>query len=147
MPMTFLFRSVLFLLILLTLPARANLGETVAQCVTRYGKPNNYSEAGAKNPFGTLVFTAGPYGLIVFLINNVEVGARVSKKDNTAFSDTEMQNIMGADSAHGAWISATPTDPGTLQWTRADKATAIYDKDKHMLIFTSPAMAAALDGK
>ncbi len=137
-------RLALFLLSLTLLPARANLGETVEQCIARYGRPIGYTEASGANPFGTVAFSAAGYTLIVFLLNNKEVGARVSKQDKSVFSDTEMTNIMGADGGGSAWTSSTSPDATTLTWTRADKATALYDKDKHVLIFTSPEMAAAL---
>jgi hypothetical protein len=130
---------------LLTLPLRANLGETVEQCVKRYGKPVGFSEAGPKSPFGTIVFTATGYTLIVFLIDNKEVGARVSKVDKSAFTDAERQNIMGADSdAASPWTSTPSPDPTCLTWTRGDKATVLYDQVNHMLIFTSHEMASAL---
>ncbi len=82
---------------LLTVPLRANLGDSVAQCVARYGKPAGFTEANAKLPFGTMGFTATGYTLIVFLLNNKEVGARVSKQDKSPFTEAEMQQIMGAD--------------------------------------------------
>jgi hypothetical protein len=142
-----MFRNVVLILVLLTLPARANLGETVEQCVKRYGKPVAFSEATDKFPFGTIVFTATGYTLVVFLLNNAEVGARVSKVDKTAFTDAEIQNIMGADSNGTPWTSTTSVDPTTLQWTRNDKATVLYDKSKYMLIFTSQIMADAMAAK
>jgi hypothetical protein len=137
-------RSAIILLCLLTVPLRANLGETVGQCMARYGKPVGYSEASAKSPFGTVAFTATGYTLIVFLINNKEVGARVSKLDKSAFTDAEMQTIMGADSVGLSWTSMPSDDPTCMRWTRGDKATVLYDKVKHMLIFTSEEMANAL---
>jgi hypothetical protein len=137
-------RFTVILLVLLTLPARANLGETVPQCVARYGHPVGYSEAGAKNPFGTVVFTAANYTLVVFLIDTKEVGARVSKTDKSAFTDAEIQTIMNADSNGSPWTSAPSDDPNNLRWTRSDMANALYDKEKHVLIFTSDKMAAAL---
>ncbi len=137
-------RFALVLFTLLTIPLRANLGETVEQCVKRYGKPIAFSEANAKTPFGTLAFTSTGYTLIVFLLHTREVGARVSKVDKSAFTDAEMQNIMGADSDGTPWKSTPSDDPTCLEWTRADKATVLYDKAKHMLIFTSVEMAAAL---
>lgn len=136
-------RYALVFLILLTLPLRANLGETVDQCVKRYGKPLGFSEANARTPFGTLVFVAGGYTLMVFLLNNVEVGARVGKADKSAFSDAELKTIMDAD-ASSAWKTEPSSDPASLTWSRSDKATALYDKEKHMLIFTSSSMAEAL---
>lgn len=136
-------RFAVVLLVLLTLPARANLGDSVAQCVKRYGKPVAFSEANGKNPFGTMVFVAGGYQLIVFLMDNAEVGARVSKTDKTAFTDAEMKTIMNADDAT-PWNPTPSADPACLQWSRKDNATVLYDTDKKMLIFTSPAMATAL---
>ena len=90
-----LFLGVVFVSLLL--PARANLGESVEQCVARYGRPVGYSEANAKNPFGTVAFAAGGYTLVVFVYQDKELGARVSKKDKAAFTDAEVQNIMAAD--------------------------------------------------
>jgi hypothetical protein len=139
-----MFRYAIILFSLLTIPLRANLGETVEQCVTRYGKPIGYSEASAKSPFGTVVFSATGYTLIVFLINNKEVGARVSKTDKSAFTNAEMKTIMDADSTVSPWTSAPSDDPTCLQWNRGDKATVLYDKVNHMLIFTSEEMAQAL---
>jgi hypothetical protein len=140
-------RSAIVLLCLVTIPLRANIGETVPQCVARYGKPVGYSEPNASNPFGTLVFTASNYTLIIFLLNGKEVGARVSKQDKSAFTDAEMQNIMNANFSGTPWTSETSEDPACLQWGRADKATVIYDKDKHVLIFTSQEMANAIEAK
>jgi hypothetical protein len=137
-------RSAIIFFVLLTIPLRANLGETVEQCVKRYGKPIGFSEAGAKSPFGTLVFTATGYTLIIFLLDNKEAGARVSKLDKSAFTDAEIQNIMGADSDGSPWTPAASADPTCLQWTRGDKATVLYDKEKRMLIFTSEEMVGAL---
>jgi hypothetical protein len=137
-------RCAILFLALLALPARANLGETIEQCVTRYGRPAGFSEATAKNPFGTVVYTAAGYTLVVFVLNSHEVGARVSKADKSAFTDAEMKTIMDADLGGDKWTSTASSDPTCLRWSRGDKATVLYDKDKHVLIFTSDAMAQAL---
>ena len=136
--------AIIFFSLCLTIPLRANLGETVEQCVKRYGKPVGFSEASPQFPFGTVVFQATGYTLVVFLINNKEVGARVSKVDKSAFTDAEMKTIMNADSAGALWTSTISDDPACLRWTRPDKATLLYDKEKRMLIFTSEEMANAL---
>src|ERR1700748_981747 len=97
-------RCAVLLLLLALLPARANIGENVTDLVKRYGKPAGFSEASSTNPFGTLIFVAGPYQMIIFLADNVEVGARVSKKDKSAFSPDEVQTILNAD-APTPWTS------------------------------------------
>ncbi|HEV3273139.1 MAG TPA: hypothetical protein VGZ93_13250 [Candidatus Methylacidiphilales bacterium] len=137
-------RAAILFFSLLTIPLRANMGETVEQCVARYGRPVGFSEAGPKSPFGTLVFSAAGYTLIVFLVHNKEAGARVSKTDKSAFTDAEMKNIMSADSAKFPWTPTPGDDPSCLKWTRGDKATVLYDKQKYMLIFTSQEMVDAL---
>jgi hypothetical protein len=142
-PMLWLRFTAVFLFCSL-IPARANLGDTVQQIVARYGKPTGYAEATAKSPFGSLLFKAGSYELVVFLLDNKEVGARVSKLDNSAISDAEIQDIMANDTGGSKWTSTPGADPSSLQWQRGDKATVLYDKDKHMLIFTADAMAQAL---
>src|SRR5271168_161544 len=140
-----MFRTTLLLLFLLSLPLRANLGETIPQCVVRYGKPVNFTEADpTKSPFGTLNFVAAGYALTVFILNNAEVGARVFKVDKSLFSPDEMQTIMGADNLGGPWDSVASTDPTCLQRSRRDGATVLYDKAKKMLLFTTPAMSKAL---
>jgi hypothetical protein len=140
-------RLILILLSILTIPVRANLGETVKQCLARYGQPMGYTEANDKTPFGTVGFTAGGYTLVIFLLDTTEVGARISKKDKSAFTDAERQAIMAADANGSPWTSTSSDDPTCLRWTRADKATVLYDKEKHILIFTSEAMAKAIDSK
>ena len=125
--------------------AHANLGDTVEQVVARYGKPVGYSEASATNPFGKVFFVAGGYQLVIFVLNDIEVGARLSKTDKSAFSEAEMKTIMNDDVNNSQWTPTPSTDPTTLQWSRGDKATLLYDKDKHILIFTSPVMAQALN--
>jgi hypothetical protein len=143
-----MFRIALILLSLAMLPVRANLGETVAECVTRYGKPVAFSEANPKLPFGTMAFVDGGYTLVVFLSPTKdvhEVGARVTKQDKSAFTDAEMQLILNADAAGAPWTSTTSDDPTCLRWTRSDKATVLYDKVKHVLIFTSEEMTKTYD--
>jgi hypothetical protein len=139
-----MFRSSCFFFLLLLLPLRANLDETVEQCVARYGAPAGYSEASPQFPFGTIVFTATGYTLVIFVSEDKEVGARVSKQDKSAFSAAEMNSIMGADLGGTSWTSAPSPDPTCLRWIRADKATVLYDKDKHVLIFSSLAMENAI---
>ncbi len=136
-------RCLVLLLLVLVLPARANLGESIQQCVARYGKPVHYTEANDKLPFGTVVFAAEGYELIVFVLGDKEVGARVSKLDKSAFTEAERQTIMAADSGSG-WVSVRSSDPTCLEWARSDQATALYDQTKNMLMITSPEMAAAL---
>jgi hypothetical protein len=134
----------LLLFALPLLPARANLGETVEQLVPRYGKPTGYAEASAKSPFGSLLFRVAPYELVLFLLDNKEVGARVSKIDKSDFTPAEMQTIIDAETGPSKWMPAPSSDPGEIHWTRADHATFIYDKQKHMLLLTSEAMAQAI---
>lgn len=139
------FAVVVFLFSFTILPSHANLGETIAQCVARYGKPVNFTEASAKTPFGTVTFVAAGYGLTIFVANGKEVGARVTKVDKSPLSDTDLQNIMAAESGPSAWTPTKSKDPTCLEWTRSDKAEALYDKEKHMLIFTSQEMARIMD--
>ena len=136
----------LILLGILLMPARANLNETIEQLVARYGQPSGYAEASAKTPFGNIVFRAGAYELVLFILNNKEVGARVTKVDKSSFNPDEIQAIMTAETsdAKSKWVSATSTDPSMIQWSRSDHATASYDKDNHMLLFTSETMTQVL---
>ncbi len=135
--------AIVAVLLLANLPARANLGDTVAECVKRYGKPATFTEAGPGSPFGTLVFLAGPYQMTVFLNANIEVGARVTKKDKSAFTPDEIKTILNADAAT-PWVPTTGDDPNSPRWTRDDKAIAAYNAAKDMLVFTTPKMIEVL---
>jgi hypothetical protein len=135
---------IVFLLAASLLPARANLGEKVDQLVARYGKPTGYAEASAKSPFGSLLFRVHPYELVLFILNNVEVGARVSKTDKSDFSPAEMQTIIDAENGASPWVPTPSSDPTEIHWTRSDHATFIYDKQKRMLLLTSDSMAQAI---
>jgi len=139
-----MFRAFAIILTLLTLPLRANLGENVKQLVTRYGTPSGYTEVTPNFPFGTVTFIAGGITLTVFLIGDKEVGAKVFKTDHSALSEAERQSIMATDQGGSQWKSVPSSDPGTLTWTRSDKATALYDTQKFVLIFTSEEMAKAV---
>ena len=139
------FRLAVLLLIFCALPLWAKLGDTVPECTKRYGVPGGFTEANGKSPFGTLAFRAGKYTLLVFLLDVKEVGARVTKTDKSAFTEDEMKTIMDAEGDPASpWTPTSSTDPTCLEWTRGDKATVLYDKDKHVLIITSPAMADAV---
>lgn len=83
---------------------------------------------------------------MIFLSNGHEVGAKVSKADKSDFSDADRQTIMSVD-ASSPWSSIPSDDPTCLAWTRADKAKVLYDKEKHLLIFTSAEMAQILDAQ
>jgi hypothetical protein len=137
------FRFIAILLSLLTLPARANLGENVKQLVVRYGTPVKFSEPNPNFPFGTIVYSASGITLVVFLIGDKEVGAKIYKTDKSAFTDAERDLILSTDGG-AQWVSTPSPDSTTLQWTRPDKATVLYDKQKNMLIFTSDEMAQAI---
>ena len=127
-------------LALSVLPLRANLGETVQQLVKRYGSPTAYAEATAQSPFGRVMYKAGAYELVLFIQNNVEVGARVSKLDKSALTSDEITNILSNDTNGSPWIPVPSDNPNNTQWARADKAAVIYDKANHLLIFTSGEM-------
>jgi len=73
----------------------------------------------------------------------VEVGARVSKIDKSDFSPVEMQTIIDAETGNDKWVPVPSGDPTEIHWSRSDHATFIYDKQKHMLLLTSNAMAQA----
>ena len=138
-------RLLLILLLGVTwLPARANLGDTVKQLMARYGMPTGYAEAGDKTPFGSILFKAGGFELVIFVLDNHEVGARLSKLDQSAFSDDELQKLMTAEANDQPWAPTASSDPSLTQWSRHDQATFAYDQTNRMVLLSSPAMVQAL---
>jgi hypothetical protein len=128
------------------LPGRANLGDTIAQLVAHYGKPTAYAEASDKTPFGNILFRAGAYEMLLFILDGKEVGARVSKIDKSAFTNDEIKTIMTAENSSGPWTPSVSGDPSLLSWSRSDHATVMYDQQKHMVLLTSAAMAQVVNG-
>lgn len=139
---------ILFIFFAVTLlPGRANLGDTIAQLVNRYGKPTAYSEASDKTPFGNILFRAGGYEMVLFILDGKEVGARVSKIDKSPFTSDEIKTILADENASGPWTPSVSGDPTLQTWARSDQATAMYDQQKHMVLLTSLAMAQVVNGK
>jgi hypothetical protein len=126
--------------------ARANLGDTIAEAVAHYGHPTGYAEASDKMPFGTILFRAGGYELVLFILDGKEVGARVSKLDKSPFTESEIKTIMDAETGSGPWTPTASGDSSTLAWSRSDHSTVLYDKNKQLLMLTTQAMAEALKG-
>ena len=126
-----MFRLAAVILLLLTLPVRANLGENVAELTKRYGKFYNFTEANAKTPFGTIAFIAGPYEMIVFLYQGVEVGARVSKRDKSAFNPDEIKTIIRRfQSEIGAFEHASlQINFGALDFAEAQKSMRLFGRE------------------
>ncbi|MCE0498777.1 MAG: hypothetical protein LV481_12610 [Methylacidiphilales bacterium] len=146
-----LFTLSLLLSLSMATSAWARLGETMDQCVARWGQPvpsadfppPGYEGDGFAN-FAT--FQKGDYHIIVGFLNGVVAVEIITKQESSDLSDNEKAAILEADSAGLAWIKSTT--PGANEiWTRNDGAIASYDTFNHGMTIKSKEYRAAEEAK
>jgi hypothetical protein len=139
-------------------PARANLGETLAQCTARYGPPTTekVTDSDPTRPAGkmNLIFKANGCMIIIAFLHGIAGTEGFIKIDQTDFTDRELADLLRAESDGLGWtpgrpgIQPNPLRPGMDYWTRTDGATATYAPGRHGrsgFIFESKAFDNALN--
>jgi hypothetical protein len=130
---------------------QARLGETMDQCVARWGQsvpspdfpPPGY-EADTFATFAT--FQKGDYHIIVGFLKGVVGLEIIAKQESSDLSDNEKAAILEADSAGQIWIKSTTPNVNEI-WTRNDGALASYDPFNHVITLKSNDYHAAEEAK
>ena len=119
---------------------RANLGETEAQCIARYGQEFDVQEnlgfdvAGDKAASFNLKTAKGPLVMHVIFLNGVAGMEKITSADSSVdISDEQLQGILSAEGAGLKWSRQSTnyrTDRSDYtsekqQWKRSDGADAI----------------------
>jgi len=132
---------ILALSLLTALPSLARLGETKAECETRYGKPVGTTKSG--NPR----YLKGGLEIVIAFAKDKAITLYIAKpKDGTTeldlpivldsegrpeLSKAEIDALLKANSAGSEWKLGTDDPFGDAYWNRADgKATASYASAK-----------------
>jgi len=102
---------------------RANLGDTLDQCIARYGKRMPSSGLADPSRVGgeEVTFQHDGCNIEAYLFNGVVECETIMKTDNSLFSVPERDKIVKSESANGAW-AAPVTVKGLLIWMRSDGA-------------------------
>jgi hypothetical protein len=128
-----------FLLVLgLTSPAWARLGETGDQIATRYGQPlseMDQKSEGTKIALVELVFQKNGYEIDVSLADGISSTESFRKLNGDAISLLEVRTILGLNTQGFGW-EAPEKGNGDEKWTRDDGATAML-KGGQVLVLTS----------
>ncbi len=142
-----IFFVVLFVILVVALPARARLGETEDQCIARYGTPTEILDADkAQVPYRTLNFIKGNYNVGAAFIDGHCECLCIQRTDNSDLSDNEIQILLDANSDGHTWKKSTETSV-YHQWLRDDGTLAHYDTDRHMLALMSKVFIANMAAK
>ncbi|MCW1887875.1 hypothetical protein OKA04_24290 [Luteolibacter flavescens] len=141
-------RIILPLLLLTALPAAARLGETRAQCDTRYGKPVAFTTRS-----GNPIYLKGGQEIVVGFLDDKAIFIRFSKlapgakesdipldSDKTAqLSEAEMDVLLKANAATFKWTRQPDEDGADIVWSLSDgKCRATY-ADRTLDIENQPA--------
>jgi len=130
-------------------PCRANVGDTIDQCIARYGKrlpPSGMSDPSRLGGEAAL-FQKDGYNIEVFLFDGVVACESISKTDGAFFSEEERNKIVQMETSDESWAKPI-TAHGQLCWMKSDGALIfcyqantplILEMSKHYLDLTSKA--------
>jgi len=121
---------------------RANLGESEAQCITRYGDESDvqtdlgYRQVGDKAATFTAKSPFGPLNVRVTFLNGMSCHESISNADSSnGLSEDQLKGILNSQSAGQKWDKRkTVFHTGasleetyeTVDWLRSDGATATF---------------------
>lgn len=118
---------------------QARLGETMDQCIARYGKPPPLPDGVSLPPDSGFdseaVFYKDGITIIAFFSNGVVVAEGILKRDQSAMSDTEKQTLLNSESAGSTWQITNETNAGVIYKRADDNAFATYDYAKYEFLF------------
>ena len=118
---------------------QARLGETMDQCIARYGKPPPLPDGVSLPPDSGVdseaVFYRDGITIMAFFSNGVVVSEGILKTDQSVMSDTEKQTLLNSESAGSTWKKTDETNVGVI-YKRADgNAFATYGYTNNEFLF------------
>jgi len=119
---------------------RANLGETEAQCIARYGSESNvqndigYRQVGDKAVSFNAKTAQGPLCVKVIFLNGLSCHESISNADaSIGLSEDQMKAILNSQSAGLKWEKGRTlyrtiagSTYGSVDWLRSDGASAKF---------------------
>jgi hypothetical protein len=119
---------------------RANLGETEAQCIARYGSESDvqtdlgYRQVGDKAASFTLKNAKGSFNVRVTFLNGLSCHEVFTNADpSLGLTEAQMKSVLDSQSAGFKWEkgrsiyhTAGGETYGTIEWQRGDGAVARF---------------------
>jgi len=119
------------LVVITLMPAQAHLGETLEQCIARYGAPTGTTTDNDGNK--TADFLKDGVIVGITFLNGKAAYELYMKADASELSATELKTLLEADSdAKNTWSEYKNTDQ-LKSWNRTDNAFAAYAIPIHYL--------------
>jgi hypothetical protein len=139
------YRLLMIAFALSIVPCRAELGETMDQCIARYGQPVPQDTTPPGLPGKSVTFKKNGYVIMVAFLKGIAGFETIFKEDESELSDKEIEAILQADVAGGKWGKPEQLNlPHAKEmWSRDDGATAVYEPMKHGLVLVSKQYADA----
>jgi len=133
---------------LTVLPCQARLGETLDQCIARYGQPISAKDMPDALGVGEkeAIFQKSGYTIVVSFLKGSAGAEEFVKQGGSDLSDTERDIILQADSARGKWIKSEKSGIEEI-WVREDGAVALHNATKHYLVLETKECVTALKAK
>jgi len=130
------FAVVITLLTLGVLPGRANLGDTMDQCIARYG--HRLPPSGISDPYRlggeSARFEMEGCYFDVYLFKGTVGCESITKADSSRFSPEERDKVVQMESSNGKWAKPVAVH-GQLVWMRDDGAAICCYPGSTPLIF------------
>ena len=125
----------------------ANLGDTLAKCEERYGRPVPGQDRPDPSGVGDVLLTFKKNGYVIHavLVRGYVGGESFAKADGSPLTDKEKSTLMEAE-AHG-WAWAKNTAASGENWLRTDGAVASYVPAQHFLVLETERYRAAVAAK
>src|ERR1700690_1327563 len=119
-------------------PCHAELGETMDQCIARYGQPVPQVTTPPGLPGKSVSFKKNGYVIMVAFLKGIAGFETIFKEDESELSDKEIEAILQADNAGGKWGKPEQINSKNERgWSREDGATAVYEPSKRCLALVS----------
>jgi hypothetical protein len=119
---------------------KARLGETLAQCIARYGQPvpttENYLKA-VPVCDSAVLFQKSGFNVVVYILHG-DVGAEfITKMNASALSDTEKQTLLDSESNDSTWDRSEKQSPGIDEaYLREDGKACAFYTNPNLMLFT-----------
>lgn len=114
--------SALIAVILLALPSssKARIGESLEQCIDRYGPPDKGPQDSALHPAAIdCGFSKGDFYVVVTVYQEKVVDIMFRKLDGTPFNGSEVERLLTANGGT-SWIVRKVEESDKLEWATKD---------------------------
>jgi hypothetical protein len=120
----------LLLIITLTGPTWARLGETEAQLTARYGAKTGSGRASMPAAPDMLNFKKSGFEITVYLLNGVSAEEVITKSSADAIIDDEIETLLKVNGNGHDWVEV----PGMKAWKRDDDGARAWIGDDRIVL-------------